>query len=44
MVFSYPGGGVTWTMGVEEIYHAFGSGGGSITAKNIQLAAELKKR
>ncbi len=44
MVFSYPGGGATWTMGVEVTYYQFGSGGGFIMATNIQLAAELKKR
>lgn len=44
MVFSYPGGGAVWTMGVEMLSYAFGSGGGLISATDIQLAAELKKR
>lgn len=44
MVFSYPGGGAIWTMGVDVVSYSFGSGGGFITATNIQLAAELKKR
>ena len=43
-VINYPVGGAVWTLGVEHIYHAFGSGGGYITATNIQLAAELRKR
>ena len=42
-VISYPGGGAVWTIGVEKMFHSF-SGGGIISATNIQLAAELRKR
>ena len=43
-VFSYPGGNAVWTLGVEEVYFAYGSGGGTIAATDIELAAELRKR
>lgn len=43
-LFSYPGGEASWSIGVDVIYYAFGSGGGTISATDVEIGVELKKR
>lgn len=43
IVLAYPGGGVVWTMGMEELGYTI-SGAGSVWANNLYLIAELFKR
>ncbi len=42
----YPGSGVTWSVLVEVAYYSFASptANGTMSAKNIQLVVELRKR
>lgn len=43
LVLPYPGGNVSWQIGMEYVHHTFG-GAGSISASNLRVSGILIKR